>query len=147
MNIAIIFIGIALYVLGYTYARLKQKSTPLDIVHYSKYQKKWKIITGDQVEFTDEILLQDVTFFVTEEGRAIIVDRVQNGESLADARFPHAFIMGTLRNPQKMSALWYRKWKRFSYNPLEHHAFTDQDGRAIMTASYVYIKGRKIRYV
>jgi hypothetical protein len=116
----------------------------LSIVHFDKNKQLWKIITGKEKEYSAEVFLRDVTFFVNTDGQKIIRKQVAQGQSLFEARFPHAYAIGEQVDLEDKN-FSEGEFQEFRYDVIQDKSFVlTSDKQPIYAARAIYLNDNKM---
>lgn len=111
------------------------------VLFYDKYEKKYRLSTNRYSKSVDNIVLHDVTFFIAPETQHII--KIERTEKMSkfEAKFPHAFAIGTSKN----SFLFFEEnkdldWQDFDYDVFKNDFF-------VLSKNTESLKGKDVEHL
>ncbi len=113
----------------------------IQILFFDKKEKKFRLDTTEKIEFIKDFILSNVAFFVLPYTQEIIRKERKPIMSSLDAKFPHAFAVATIREPDmRLAEDPSLKWQDFDYDVFKDDFFCLDENKESL-------KGRKIKHL
>jgi len=111
------------------------------VLFYDKYEKKYRITNNTDSELVEDIVLHDVTFFIAPSTQDIIkLERTQKMSSF-EAKFPHAFAIGT----RKDSIIFFEENKDLDWQDFDYDVF--KDDFFVLSKNGKSLQGKEIEHL